>query len=115
LVRCWPIFTLPQNDRARCRSILGASLGSIPALLVGGWVAARYGLSDVFLLAGLPVVALTILIRLLVAEPKRRGDAGGVTRDALPLRVTLGFIWSQRSLRHFRFTPVVTCAQRRGS
>jgi MFS family permease len=47
---------------------LGASLGSIPALLVGGWVAARYGLRDVFLLAGLPVVALAILIRLLVAS-----------------------------------------------
>jgi hypothetical protein len=37
-------------------------------LLVGGWVAARYGLRDVFLLAGLPVVALAILIRLLVAS-----------------------------------------------
>ena len=106
----------PPAKRASALSIyyLGAPLGSILAFLVGGWVAMRYGWRSVLLLAGLPGVALAILIRLLVAEPQRRGDAGGAAQGAPPYRTAIRFICGQRSLRHALFTPVLTSAASTG-
>ena len=106
----------PPAKRSSALSIyyLGAPLGSILAFLIGGWVAAHYGWRLVLLLASLPGVAVAILIRLLVTEPQRRRDAGGAVQEAPPFRIAVGFIWSQRSLRHALFTPVLTSAASTG-
>jgi len=105
----------PPAKRSSALSIyyLGAPLGSLLAFLIGGWVAAHYGWRSVLLLAGLPGVAVGILIRLFVTEPKRQRDAGGAVQEAPPFRIAVGFIWSQRSLRHALFTPVHTCSHQR--
>ena len=106
----------PPAKRSSALSIyyLGAPLGSLLAFLIGGWVAAHYGWRSVLLLAGLPGVAVAILIRLFVTEPQRQRDAGGAVQEAPPFRIAVGFIWSQRSLRHALFTPVLTSAASTG-
>lgn len=76
-------------------------IGSGIALTVGAIVAHAYGWRTTMMLAGLPGLLLTLLFLLTVKEPRRLSADGAVEGEAAPpLRETLRFILSQRSLLH---------------
>jgi MFS family permease len=59
---------------------VGAGLGTGAVFLFGGYLAQHYGWRTVFLLAGLPGIALGALLVLTVREPRRDGPARTTTR-----------------------------------
>ncbi len=107
----------PPGRRAQAMAIFyaGNPLGAILAFLVGGTIAAHYGWRATFLAAGIPGMILALILLLAVREPERRADTGHLEgTDAPTLGETLGFIRSQRALRHILFTPVLTSAASAG-
>lgn len=71
----------PPERRATALSIysLGIPLGSLFGALAGGWLAEAFGWRMVFVLLGLPGIALALLVRLTMREPVR-GLFDGVTK-----------------------------------
>ena len=93
-----------ENDLSRARAISNFML-AIPSAflmsdLIGGWVSQLYGWRWVFLIAGAPGIALSLLMWLSVREPPRR-EAAILADPVRPtLRVVLSTLWQRRSLRH---------------
>ncbi len=79
---------------------LGACLGAWLGSSVAGIAAERAGWRAAFLVLGIPGVALAVLIRLTVREPRRGGLDGIRTAGRSTLAETLRFIGSQRSAVH---------------
>ncbi|MEZ4333779.1 MAG: MFS transporter [Myxococcota bacterium] len=71
--------TFPVERRATALAVLtlGAPLGSILVFALGGWLADAYGWRVAFMIFGLPGLALALLIRTTVPEPKRGRFDGG--------------------------------------
>jgi predicted MFS family arabinose efflux permease len=93
----------PPERRASALAItsMGGSLGLILALLGGGFVAQRWGWRAAFLAAGLPGLALALLVRLTVREPVRgRFDAPRSSVPRPSTREALRFLFGLRSYRH---------------
>ena len=69
---------LTPAKRARGISVVSidAVLGMGIGMVLGGWVSERYGWRNAFLAAGVPGVALAILYRLTIEEPRRGGSEG---------------------------------------
>jgi|ETNmetMinimDraft_12_1059888.scaffolds.fasta_scaffold28960_2 MFS family permease len=61
------------NERSMAISVfsMGATLGSLVGLLMGGFIVEHYGWRMVFVIAGLPGILLAILFKLTVKEPPR--------------------------------------------
>jgi MFS family permease len=93
-----------QNDENRARAIsnfmLAIPISYLLSDLVGGWINQLYGWRIVFLLAGLPGIGLSILMRTTVREPDRRPNPAGVEASRVALREVLSTIWRRRSVRH---------------
>jgi len=93
----------PLRQRARALSLLsvGANLGIVLGLPVGGYVAEHYGWRAAFLAAGLPGLGVAALIALTVREPARgqsEGLAGG-SDEPQPFGDVLRYLWARRSFR----------------
>jgi MFS family permease len=91
----------PPERRATAMALnsVGAALGIGLGLVIGGLVGREYGWRTAFVVAGLPGVAIAILFRLTVREPRR----GGFERrqEALPVTSTregLAILFRRRSL-----------------
>jgi len=86
---------VPPERRARALSVI--SIGSIAGLAIGqiagGWLGQWYGWRNVFLIVGLPGIAVALLMRLSVREPAR------TTRDAASFGQSMLTMWSQPSFR----------------
>jgi len=80
---------------------LATPIGGAIALSFGGWAVHEYGWRHTLTLAGLPGLILAAVMILFVREPIRRDADGGADRAAAPpLRHTLAYIVSQKSLLH---------------
>ena len=92
----------PPERRSTALSVynLGSSLGVMIGLPLGGWLSELYGWRVAFLAVGLPGLAMALVVRLTVREP-RRGASDGLTVHAAPPPVaeTLRRLWSVRSYR----------------
>jgi MFS family permease len=90
----------PKQKRARALAIFqaGAYIGTFLGYFIGGWVNLYFGWRVAFAVAGLPGIALAIVLYFSVAEP-RRGQAEGASRDATraSFRETVSFLFSQKS------------------
>lgn len=87
-----------KNERPRALGIyaVGTYLGVFLGYFLGGWVNQHYGWRAAFLVAGLPGLALALILRLTVSEPPRiQTTAEKQARDALS--PTLAFLASQKS------------------
>jgi predicted MFS family arabinose efflux permease len=92
----------PPGRRALALSIysIGASVGSMIGAL-GGTVSEHWGWRSAFFVLGLPGVALAVLLRLTVREPRRgRMDAPGRAQGAVSFRRTLRYTWQHPTLAH---------------
>jgi predicted MFS family arabinose efflux permease len=90
----------PPQQRSQAYSIYsaGSYLGLFFGYLCGGWISQFYGWRVAFMFAGLPGIALALLLRLTVAEPARgRTDAAGIDKSLPALGPTLRFLLARRS------------------
>jgi predicted MFS family arabinose efflux permease len=87
------------DERVGALAVLSIApfIGIAIALLAGGWISQVYGWRTAFLIAGLPGVALAVLVLLTVREPKRGACEDLADTHAPPLFETVRFLWSQKS------------------
>ena len=93
----------PPERRSTVMSVLamGANMGMLIGLIVGGFVSQAYGWRAAFLVVGLPGVILAVLVQLFLKEPPRGLSEGRVAKsEAPPLGQSLGYIWRNRAMRH---------------
>ena len=63
---------------------LGPTVGILLGFVVGGWVNEQYGWRAAMLVAGFPGLALAVLVKLTIAEPRTVAGAAEQFSDALP-------------------------------
>jgi predicted MFS family arabinose efflux permease len=93
----------PQERRATALGIyaLGIPVGSMIGALAGGWINAHYGWRVAFIAVGLPGLALALLVRATLKEPRRgAADPGHVAAAAQPsVGEVFAVLWKRRSFR----------------
>ncbi|MBM4334871.1 MAG: MFS transporter [Deltaproteobacteria bacterium] len=102
----------PPGSRATALSIYasGVYVGSMLAYLGGSWVLTHFDWRTVYLLVGLPGIALALLVRFTVREPPRAAPSGAVTgQGAAP--GTLAVIRELLSRRSFVFIVLAGSCQ----
>ena len=104
----------PTQRRASAVAIffVGVPLGMASGFIVGAMVAVQLGWRTAFYVAAAPGVLLTILLLLLVKEP-RRGASDGLQESkdpAPPLTETISFMRSQKSLVYLMAASVLVTA-----
>jgi MFS family permease len=94
------IFPFQQRVLATSVFTLGAAAGSMLGAIAGGQIADAFGWRTAFFALGIPGIALALIVRFTAYEPVRGLVATRPSDRAPPLRETLRFIRSQRSLLH---------------
>ncbi len=97
------------NERASAMGVFmsGANIGIALSLVAGGAIAQFYGWRAAMLIAGIPGLALAVLIRLTIAEPERAGDKSLAQKAGIGLlRDTASDIWRNASSRLMLFGAV---------
>lgn len=95
----------PPEKRSGVMSIIamGANLGMLLGLVVGGFVAQAYGWRAAFFVVGLPGVILALVVHFFLKEAPR-GFSEGRTAQAAPppppLRESVAYFWSNKAMRH---------------
>lgn len=93
----------PPHRRTSALAIYntGASLGILFGLLLGGWLAQSVGWRGAFLAVGLPGLAVALLVRLTIPEPRRGASEGYLDRGAMPdTGETLRYLLAMPTFRH---------------
>lgn len=96
------LFPLRERARALAVYYLFTPIGSGVGMTVGAILVAAYGWRTTVISAGLPGLAVVAILLLTVREPKRLNVHGlsDAKSEAPPVRETMRFILSQRSLLH---------------
>jgi MFS family permease len=94
--------------RATALSIysMGVYGGGALGFLVGGHVAQEYGWRVAFFAAGLPGLAVALLVKLTLREPPRGHSEPAATREqseAPPFAMVLRHLWAKPAFRHMSF------------
>jgi MFS family permease len=99
--------TFPREERPRAvsRFMLGFPLGAVIGNLAAGWLNQLYGWRVTFLLVGLPGLAMALLIRFSVKEPRLAApEIGRNSEDGLTIPSstwqTCKMLWGITSFRH---------------
>ncbi|HKU96234.1 MAG TPA: MFS transporter [Vineibacter sp.] len=90
----------PKEKRARALTIFqaGAYIGTFLGYFIGGWVDLYYGWRVAFAVAGLPGIALAIVLYLTVAEPPRgQSEATKVDVGRTSFADAVRFLLSQKA------------------
>ena len=90
----------PPKRRATALSVYacGVFVGAAIAFLAGGWLLTRYDWRTAFYVAGLPGVALAILVALTVRElPRGHAEGRAVTVAQVPLAEVVRFLITRRA------------------
>jgi len=92
----------PSRSRAMGVYWLASPLSSLISFLLGGWLNARYGWRLTFFIVGLPALAVAVLVKLTVREPREmRGSSPGFSGQPPPrMREVLQLLWHQPSTRY---------------
>jgi predicted MFS family arabinose efflux permease len=92
------LFTRDERPRALGIYAMGTYFGIFMGYFFGGWVSQHYGWRAAFLSAGLPGLALALILWAMVREPVRGASDGNVTPQVREsIKPTLRFMVSQRS------------------
>ncbi len=102
----------PPHERASALSIyaLGIPIGSILGYLIGGWVAELYGWRTAFFVAGIPGLALAVLVKFSIREPIRgMSDVGSTAPIAQPpVRDSLRTLGRSKAMIHIAMGGALT-------
>jgi MFS family permease len=90
------LFGKSERPRALGIFAIGTYLGVFLGYFFGGWMNQYFGWRAAFISAGIPGIAIALLLGLTVAEPARHGDIGDkVSNEAIG--PTFAFLFSQKS------------------
>jgi MFS family permease len=109
-------FSKP-TERIRSMAIywLGAPLSALISLIVGGWLNERYGWRMTFLIMGLPALAMALIVKLTVTEPRTLAAPEQTVKPIAPSMIrVLATLWQQRSTRHLGIAIVLHFAMSAG-
>jgi predicted MFS family arabinose efflux permease len=93
----------PPERRTRAIAIynVGAGMGVLFGLLLGGWLAETVGWRWAFAAVGLPGLAVALLVRFTLPEPVRGSSEGRADRDDAPgVGETLRYLAALPTFRH---------------
>ena len=83
---------------------LGVNLGLLIAYLAGGWMSEHWGWRTTFIVVGLPGLAIALLTRFTVVEPKRgQQEAERKIPQAPPFNEVARYMWHTPATRHVVF------------
>lgn len=100
-------FTRAERPRAVSFFMLGGCLSALIGYLVAGRVAEAYGWRMAFVAVGAPGLALALLARLTLKDPRRRAGPATATEEAAPpLSAALRELWRNRTF--VRLTAAVS-------
>lgn len=100
----------PPQRRGRAQAIYatGANLGVLVAFAAGGAIAQAWGWRVAFVVAGLPGLALTVVLLATVRDPPRGAHDGAAPHaDAPALATVMRQLWRSRA---FRYTALGACS-----
>ena len=94
----------PPERRATALAIytMGANLGILLGMILGGWLNELFNWRVAFFVVGLPGLAMALIVRFTVPEPPR-GQSEGAAATAGDLPSTgevFEYMWGMRSFRH---------------
>ena len=92
----------PKEQRPLAMSVLatGSFVSALFALAGGAWIAQQYGWRMAFIVAGMPGIALALLMRVTVPEPRRGAWDAPAVYAQMPLLQTLREIFSSVAFRY---------------
>lgn len=98
------LFSAKERGTAMGVFALGVNISLMIGFFGGGWINEIYGWRTAFIVAGLPGIALAVLVAYTFREPARRMALSTSTaQQALPvppIREIFTYMWSKRALRH---------------
>ena len=102
------LYPPEQRTSAMSTFVVGANAGVLLAFLIGGIAGQYLGWRWAFVIAGIPGLALALLMWLTVEEPARDVTAGDDDVSGSLFAATLKTIWNDRGLRHAMFGLSIT-------
>ncbi|UNK43271.1 MFS transporter [Luteimonas sp. S4-F44] len=103
----------PPERRARAQAVYatGANLGVLVAFAAGGAIAHAWGWRIAFIAAGLPGLALTLVLLATVRDPKRgaHDPARAAQQDAPGFATVMVQLWRSRAFRYTALGASSTC------
>ncbi|MBV1879029.1 MAG: MFS transporter [Pseudomonadales bacterium] len=93
----------PPEQRATALAFYstGVNVGVLIGFLLGAWIQAVFGWRMAFLAVGLPGIAVALLLRFTVVEPKRGMSEDIVdTGDAPSIKATMKHLWGKLTFVH---------------
>jgi MFS transporter, Spinster family, sphingosine-1-phosphate transporter len=91
-------FTRAERPRAVSRYKIGPSLSGVIGYFVAGWLNQLYGWRMMFVILGLPGIALAVLSWLTLHEPRRSGPRA--PQSDVSLMEVCTTLWGNRTFRH---------------
>lgn len=101
-------FTRTERPRAVARYMLGMPLSFVIGYFPAGWLNELYGWRITFMLLGVPGIALAVLARCTLREPRQRNSVAQIDADtaAQPkLAEVLATLWANITFRHLLLSP----------
>ncbi len=92
----------PPERRAMAMGIYstGVNLGILVGFLLGGWIDQLFGWRMAFVVVGLPGIAVALLVRFTLQEPRRgMGDGLTTVEEAPPVMMMFRLLWSRPAFR----------------
>jgi len=93
-------FDRAERPRAVARYMLGGSLATVVGYFAGGLLNETYGWRDTFLILGLPGLALALLVRITLREPRLEEKIAAERRDHPRIAAVCRTLWQSRTFRH---------------
>jgi MFS family permease len=103
-------FTRAERPQAVARYMLGAPLSLVAGYFLAGWLNEFYGWRATFAILGLPGLALAVLARLTIKEPRQNAPVAiQESSHARPsLRLVCAALWRNATFRHLLFCFAAT-------
>jgi predicted MFS family arabinose efflux permease len=102
-------YFVSQADRVRAMGVfaLNNPFAAMISFIAGGWLSEVVGWRATFFLMGLPALALAILVKATVIEPRGPKVKPEPQNEALPLRRVVKMTWETKSLRYIGLAVVL--------
>jgi MFS family permease len=95
------------RTRAMTVYMLASPMAFLVSFIVGAWLNARFGWRATFFLMGLPALALALLVRLTVRDPRVLNSGAKQAHSVPPFREVLAAIWRTKSSRHLVMAVII--------